>query len=741
MAGNLVIVESPTKAKTLGKYLGRGYRVMASMGHVIDLPTRELGVDVAKDFRPKYVVVKGREKTLKELFGAAEEAKQVFLASDPDREGEAIAFHIANRLGKDSKKFHRVLLYEITREAVQRALKNPQEIDLAKVEAQQARRILDRLVGYLVSPILWKTVRKGLSAGRVQSVALRLICEREKDVNAFVPQEYWSIEALLKGKNNPFEAKLITIGSNPAEIRSEAQAKGIVNELGKAAFRVEQVEKKEKRRNPPPPFITSTMQQEASKQLGFTASRTMAVAQQLYEGVEIGEEGPLGLITYMRTDAVRLNEEAVQQVRGYIAEKFGKAFLPSTPNIFRSKKTAQGAHEAIRPTDVHRIPEALQRYLSKDQGKLYRLIWSRFVACQMSPAVYDTVGVDISAKMFGKIFGLRATGAKLRFSGFLASYRGDDEEKEEALPDVEVGERLSPKEILPKQHFTEPPPRYSEASLIKELESRGIGRPSTYAAILSVIQKRDYVSKEKGSLKPMELGVLVNDLLIKRFPDTFDYDFTAEMEEELDKVEERTLGWETVLQNFYAPFKVRLEAVEKQRMAIKQELTKTEEVCELCGKPMVIRWGRYGKFLACSGYPECKNLKSLDRKDNPSVENTDEKCPTCGAGLVIRNGRFGRFLACSKYPKCKFTKALGTGLKCPRPGCGGELIEKRTKSKRIFFSCSNYPTCKITSWQKPIPVRCPKCGEVLATPNRSRGRSNFGVCLVCGGKIEMSELE
>ena len=739
MAGKLVIVESPTKAKTLGKYLGKGFVVKASMGHLIDLPTKVLGVDIDKGFAPQYTVVKGREKTLKELASAAAKADQVFLASDPDREGEAIAYHIANRLGRDSKKFRRILLYEITREAVKRALEEPQEIDLAKVEAQQARRILDRLVGYLVSPVLWKTVRRGLSAGRVQSVALRLICEREKEIVAFVPREYWTIEALLKGKRKPFGAKLVTVREKSVEIRSEKHAGEIVEDLNRAAYRADAVERREKKRNPPPPFITSTLQQEASKRLAFSASRTMVVAQQLYEGIEISDEGPVGLITYMRTDAVRLNEDAVHQVRKYIEGKFGKVFLPAEPNVYRSRKTAQGAHEAIRPTDVKRTPDTLKGNLSKDQLKLYQLIWTRFVACQMPPAVYDTVSVKITGRSPQETYGLKATGSALKFPGFLAVYRGDEEEQEEPLPEVAEGEGLKALQIEPKQHFTEPSPRYTEASLIKELESRGIGRPSTYAPILSVIQKRDYVSKEKTSLRPMELGMVVNDLLVSRFPDTFDYGFTAEMEEELDKVEERAMGWQKVLLDFYRPFKLRLAEFEKERQAIRMDLAKTEEKCELCGMPMVVRWSRYGKFLACSGYPKCKNLKSLGGKEEPALERTDEKCPTCGGDMVVRKGRFGRFLACSNYPKCKTTKSLGIGLKCPRPGCGGEFVERTSKSKRTFYSCSNYPKCKLVSWERPVRGRCSRCGETLVKSQRKETPGTSWICLICGESADQLE--
>jgi len=739
MAGKLVIVESPTKARTLGKYLGKGFVVKASMGHLIDLPTKVLGVDIDKGFAPQYTVVKGREKTLKELASAAAKADRVFLASDPDREGEAIAYHIANRLGRDSKKFSRILLYEITREAVKRALEEPQEIDLAKVEAQQARRILDRLVGYLVSPVLWKTVRRGLSAGRVQSVALRLICEREKEIVAFVPREYWTIEALLKGKREPFEAKLVTVGEKSVEIRSEEQAGEIVQDLKKAAYQADAVERREKKRNPPPPFITSTLQQEASKRVAFSASRTMVVAQQLYEGIEIGDEGPVGLITYMRTDAVRLNEDAVQQARKYIEGKFGKVFLPAEPNVYRSRKTAQGAHEAIRPTDVKRTPETLKGNLSKDQLKLYQLIWTRFVACQMTPAVYDTVSVKITGKASQETYGLKATGSALKFPGFLAVYRGDEEEQEEPLPEVSEGERLKALQIEPKQHFTEPSPRYTEASLIKELESRGIGRPSTYAPILSVIQKRDYVSKEKTSLRPMELGMVVNDLLVSRFPDTFDYGFTAEMEEELDKVEEREMGWQKVLLDFYRPFKLKLAEFEKERQAIRMDLAKTDEICELCGKPMAARWSRYGKFLACSGYPKCKNLKSLSGREEPALEKTDEKCPTCDGEMVVRKGRYGRFLACSNYPKCKTTKSLGIGLKCPRPGCGGDFVERTSKSKRTFYSCSNYPKCKLISWERPVRGRCSLCGETLVKSQRKEISGTSWICLICGESADQLE--
>jgi DNA topoisomerase-1 len=719
MPKSLVIVESPTKARTLTKYLGADFEIKASMGHLIDLPKSKLGVDLDDGFEPQYAVIRGKEKVLRGLREAAKGVKAVFLAPDPDREGEAIAWHISQSLGRGSK-FHRVLLFEITKDAVREAFAKPQSIDERKVEAQQARRILDRLVGYKVSPLLWKalTHMRGLSAGRVQTVALRLICEREKEIESFRPQEYWSIGVRLVGEQGvPFEAQLTAVDGARAEIKDADTAHRIAGELRECLYRVQRVERKEKRRFPPPPHTTSSMQQEASRALRFSASKTMRVAQQLYEGLEIGAEGPVGLITYMRTDSVRVADEALGQAREHIERTFGGAYLPGEPRFYREKENIQGAHEAIRPTAPSRAVESVQAFLSPDQLRLYELVWKRFLASQMNPALYQIMVGEIKAGGAGmRSFLLRASGSHLAFDGFLRLYPASEQERaktERILPPLVPDEELRLLEVAPRQHFTEPPPRYTEASLIKELERLGIGRPSTYAPIMEVIQERDYVSRDDGRFRPTELGRTVEELLVDLFPDIFSVSFTAEMETELDKIEEGGLTRQQVLANFYAPFSETLAKVESDARSLRRRLEKPAgESCERCGKPMLLKWGRYGRFLACSGYPECTNTRPLAKEEQPGAV-----CETCGAPMAVRRGRFGSFLACTNYPGCRSTRPLSTNIRCPEAGCEGMLVERRANAKgkkargraNMFYGCSRYPDCRFAIWDRPVDRSCPEC--------------------------------
>ena len=708
MGKSLVIVESPAKARTINKFLGKDFTVLASVGHIKDLPKSKLGVDVEKGFEPHYEVIKSKSNTIKELKQAGKKADRIYLAPDPDREGEAIAWHIAEEVDKKREKSRRVLFNEITEKAVKEAIEHPTALDEHKVEAQQARRVLDRLVGYQVSPILWDKVRRGLSAGRVQSVAVRLICDREREIQAFVPKEYWSITAEFerRGGEPGFTAKLARKDGKKIEIGNEEEANQVLSELRDAQFVVSGVETKEIKRNPSPPFTTSKLQQEASRKLGFTAKKTMMLAQQLYEGVDIGEEGPVGLISYMRTDSTRISNEAIEAARELIKEKWGADYLPPRPNVYKSGKKAQDAHEAIRPTYFKYPPESVKKHLSRDQYRLYQLIWMRFMACQMSPALIDQTRAQIAAKNY--VF--NASGSTVRFQGFMAVYvEGADveEEKEEKLPPLKKDDVLKLSKLTPAQHFTQPPPRYTEASLVKELEEKGIGRPSTYAAILSTIQDREYVAKEKTQLRPTELGFMVTDLLIQSFPEILDVAFTARMEEELDMIEEGKIPWRDTMKEFYGPFSESLEKAKKDMKNVKAEETPTDVLCEKCGKMMVIKWGRKGKFLACSGYPECKNTRDFTINEEGKVvplerveEETGIHCPKCGKPMVVKSGRFGRFLACSAYPDCKTTLPFTTGIPCPN-GDGGELVERRTKRGRVFYSCSNYPKCEYATWELP----------------------------------------
>ena len=720
MKKGLVIVESPTKVRTLKKYLGSDYEVMASVGHVKDLPTKRLGVDKQNDFKPEYVVIRGKNKILKQLKNAASKVEDIYLAPDPDREGEAIAWHIAEELKKakgNGRRFHRVLFNELTRRAILEALRSPTTLNKNRFESQQARRILDRLVGYELSPLLWEKVRQGLSAGRVQSVAVRLICDRERKIQNFVPEEYWSITALLKADTPPeFEAKLLKQKGKTLKIKDEEQAKAIVDSLKSEIFKIVSIKKVERKKNPPPPFITSTLQQAAARQLGFSAKKTMMLAQRLYEGIDIGEEGPVGLITYMRTDSVRLSDEAVKEVRNFIKQDFGKDFLPARARSYKKGKMTQDAHEAIRPTSVKRTPEKLEKFLEPDLLKLYKLIWQRFVACQMAPAIFDQTTIDIEAGDFL----LRSVGSVLKFEGFLKLYGKDVglAEEDKLLPKVKEGDLLELISIKPKQHFTQPPPRYSEASLIKALEEKGIGRPSTYATILSTIQDKNYVKLENRRFYPTELGFLVTELLTAHFPEILDTAFTAEMEQDLDRVEEGQVSWVELLKRFYNTFSKRLDQAKENMESVKKNGVSTDIVCEKCGSPMVIRYGRTGEFLACSGFPKCKNTKNFDRQSDGSIkvieekdEITDVKCEKCGSFMVRKRGKFGEFLACSAYPKCKNTKPIPTGVICPKKDCSGEIVQRVSRRGKVFYGCSNYPDCDFAIWDKPVNKECPICGN------------------------------
>ena len=808
MAKNLVIVESPAKAKTINKYLGREYQVKASMGHVRDLPKKSLGVDVKRGFAVDYEVLPARKKILDELKAAAKDAEAVFLAADPDREGEAICWHLSEALGTRSKrKFRRVVFNEITKKAIEAAFRNPGEVDARKVDAQQTRRILDRLVGYKVSPILWDKVRRGLSAGRVQSVALKLICDREREIRAFVAEEYWTVTAHLNGGQAPnFPAQLIKHEGKNVEIGNADQAAQVRRELEAARFTVEKIQAKERRRYPVPPFITSKLQQEAFKKLRFPVRRTMQVAQRLYEGVELGGDGSLGLITYMRTDSTRIADDALLAVRDHVAAAYGPEFLPEKPIHYRSKKDAQDAHEAIRPTYLDRDPESIKRYLSKDEYALYKLIWNRFVASQMRPAVYDETIVDIGAGSFL----LRAKGSTLRFKGFLAAYEETPDEKREAKPGPEAaapaadgtepeepgsqlpplveGQALKLEKLDTDQHFTQPPPRFSEATLVKELEENGIGRPSTYASIIATIEAREYMEKRENKLYPTELGFLVTDLLVEHFQDIMNVEYTAAMEQELDQIEEGQDNLLNTLSQFWKKFERDLKKAQKEMKDVKAMEEKTDEVCDKCGSPMVIKWGRYGKFLACSNYPECKNTRQLAgtgddgapelaadvlsqtcsqhgepmvlRKGRfgpflacsryPDCKQTkrlvrgeggklhveqlapiDEKCPECGSDLMWRRGRFGAFIACSNYPTCKYIKkkeAREIGLLCP--DCGqGQIVERKGRWGRFFYGCKRYPECKFTAYSKPLAEACPDCGRPYLLEKETK---RDGKVIFCG---------
>ncbi len=762
---SLVIVESPTKSRTLSKFLGRGYTVMASNGHVMDLPKSQLGVDIENDFEPEYVPIRAKNQALAKIKLAAKDADRIYLAPDPDREGEAIAWHLATALKSARRPLQRLTFNEITERAVKQAIENPRDIDMQLVNAQQARRVLDRLVGYKVSPFVWKTVRYGLSAGRVQSVALRLICEREAAINAFVPEEYWTLEADYETPEAArFTARLIRVGEEELEqgqVRgadAAARAAALAEEIRTGSARVAGVETSPKQVHPKPPFITSTLQQTAYNRFGFTAQRTMKIAQQLYEGVQIGAEGSFGLITYMRTDSPRLAGEAIGEMREWLQITYGEEYVPESPRQFRSKKAAQDAHEAIRPTMVERSPESVRPYLSEEQFKLYDLIWKRAVASQAASAEYLATTVEIES---GRL-GLRATGRILKFAGFQKLYGLDEEDDADesrlpeltegvsltvakdvaaptpAAPAVEGAEPTGPLEpVRSLQHFTQPPPRYTEASLVKTLEEENIGRPSTYATIVDTVVRRGYVSREKRALAPTDLGIAVNRLLIDSFPDVFSVGFTAQMEEELDGIEEGAQEWHQVVRDFWGPFSKDLALAEK---SAKQHRKRVEEVstipCPNDGAMLVKKFGRRGPFYACPNYPKCKYTRPIEEAELPvPVEGT---CPECGAGLVARNGPYGRFISCARRPDCKYTRALTLGIKCP--DCGqGEIAEKRTRRGKTFYGCTRYPDCKFAAWDKPRMTPCPNCGAPFLVEKETKKGLTLR-CLKCKSSFDPDTL-
>ncbi|HOB91801.1 MAG: type I DNA topoisomerase [Bacillota bacterium] len=714
MKKSLVVVESPTKAKTISRFLGRGYQVKASMGHVRDLPKSKLGVDIDDGYKPTYINVRGMGGVIRELKAAAKDADTVLFATDPDREGEAISWHLAHLLGIDPASKCRIEFNEITKNAIREAIKNPRQIDIDYVNAQQARRVLDRLVGYKLSPFLWRKVKRGLSAGRVQSVALRLIVDREREIEAFVPEEYWTIEvdleplaadettkpASFEGQESAsfrFTARLVSESGKKVHIPNEDEADRIRCDLEQASFVVTAIARKEKRRSPSPPFTTSTLQQEASRKLRFSPSRTMRVAQQLYEGIDIGSEGTVGLITYMRTDSTRVASEAQTEARSYIESAYGKQFVPSRPYQYKSRGGAQDAHEAIRPTSSSRLPDALKPYLTADQYKLYRLIWLRFIASQMSAAVYDSVAVDIQAG----VYGLRASGSRLIFPGFLSVYEEGRDAATEAdegfdLPQLDEGEQLRRIEVRPEQHFTQPPPRYTEATLIRTLEENGVGRPSTYVSIIDTIRKRNYVYLEDRQFRPTDLGVAVNDLLAEYFPSIVDIEFTANLEQDLDKIAEGQAAWDEVVDDFYKPFEQTLETA-------------------------------------------MKNAETVSVPDQES----DEKCPQCGRNLVYKDGRYGRFLACPGFPECRFTKPLIEELDVACPECAiGRVVKRRSRRGRAFYACSRYPDCRFTSWNEPTNDKCPQCGSYMVKKNSKRSGNQLACSdKTCGYLIQAAPKE
>ena len=750
----LVIVESPAKAKTIGKYLGKGYTVKATVGHVRDLPAKKLGIDIEHGFAPDYVTIEGKEDILAELKRVAKGAREIFIATDPDREGEAIGWHVEQFFTQPPRyavtaPIRRVMFHEITKAKVQESMANPMDIDNKKVDAQQARRVLDRLVGYKASPILWKTVKKGLSAGRVQTVALRIIVEREREIRAFTPVEYWSIAADLQKGTQPFTAKLHQIDGNKPEIHRSADAERILVDLkGRTQFTVTEVKRREKRKNPAAPFTTSTLQQEAAKKLGFGSKRTMRLAQDLYEGIDVGgEEGQVGLITYMRTDSSRVSETAAGAARDWLKTEYGESYLAAGMQLYPSgKANAQDAHEGVRPTDPTRRPDdRLARKLTADQFKLYELIWKRFMASQMAPAVFDTTTVDFDIPTTGRSYLFRATGSVIKFDGFLTLYReareeGDGKalEDEQALPYLELNDSVPVKAITPTQHFTAPPPRFSEASLVKELERLGIGRPSTYASIISVLAERRYVSLEQRRFFPTPLGETVEKVMVKKFPDIFNVQFTAQMEGELDKIADGELSWVRALTDFWTPFQATLndndldvligEAYDLSALAT--------EKCPECGGKLVAKGGFFGPFVACENHPKaCKYTRPIKGEKKPA-ELTKYMCQECGEPMVVRHGRSGDFLGCSKFPKCRGTRSMPTGVKCPKDG--GEIAERRSKKRgKAFYGCENYPNCDFVVWDKPVAEACPECGYVGAEAKSNKTRGAFRKCLKCANEWDV----
>ncbi|HVT38366.1 MAG TPA: type I DNA topoisomerase [Gemmatimonadaceae bacterium] len=749
---SLVVVESPAKAKTIGKYLGSGFSVKATVGHIRDLPAKTLGIDLENGFEPEYVTIPGKEKTVADLKAAAKGARAVFIATDPDREGEAIAWHVQSQIkGKNAPPIKRVLFHEITREAVSRAISKAGDIDQRKVDAQQARRVLDRLVGYKASPVLWKTVKKGLSAGRVQTVALRLLVERERDIRAFKPTEYWTIAALLEHDEQQFTAKLHHVDGNKPLIPDEKAAQAIIDDVaGRTTFDVTDLKRRERRKNPAEPFKTSTLQQEAAKKLGFGSKRTMRLAQNLYEGIELGKaEGGVGLITYMRTDSTRIAESAAAQARDYLRQNYPAEFLAPTPMLYgvAADASAQDAHEGIRPTDPARSPESVQKFLSPEQYRLYQLVWQRFMASQMAPAVFDTTTVDFDFTARKHRYLFRATGSVIKFMGFLSLYKeareegeGKALEDEQALPAIEPGERVPVRSITPTQHFTEPPPRFSEASLVKELERLGIGRPSTYASIISTLTERHYAELEQRRFFPTPLGDSVEKVMVKQFPTEFDVGFTASMERELDKVEEGNLPWQRVLKNFYGPFDKSLGAVDYEALIhAAHDLTALgNEKCPVCGGKLLAKGGFFGPFIACENHPKnCKYTRPLKGERQAPVL-TQYPCPVCGELMVVRHGRSGEFLGCRTFPKCRGTRSMPTGVKCPKDG--GDIAARRSKKRgKAFYGCENYPACDFVCWDRPVLETCPECGFTGAEAKTSKTRGSYRKCLKCANEWSVAE--
>lgn len=741
----LVIVESPAKAKTINKILGSDYKVAASVGHLIDLPKSKLGVDIENGYTPEYKTIKGRSKIINDLKKLAKTASGIILATDPDREGEAIAYHIAASIRNVNSKIDRIEFNEITKPAVLDAIQHPRKIDDNRVNAQQARRVMDRIVGYMVSPILWKTIYKGLSAGRVQSVALRLICEREDEIDKFVPVEYWNIDVKLEtnsGEN--FIARLYKIDDRILDpkkfrIKNKQEAEDHYQKLKKETYTVSDVKKEEVIKRPSPPFITSTLQQDAARRFRMPTSRIMKIAQQLYEGIDLGAKGNVGLITYMRTDSTRISNEALGAVRKYVAESYGTDYLPQKANFYKTKKSAQDAHEAIRPANISTDfePRKLKKFLANEQLKIYELIWKRFVASQMKPAIAEKTTVDVSA---GKYL-FRVSGEVITFRGFLQAYQpdeddpnGEQEDTPHGIPrNINKGELLKLLDIILNQLFTKPPPRFTESMLVKTLDKLGIGRPSTYAQIISTIFTRQYVERENRTLKPTELGRIVSRLLSKNFPNIFNVEFTAAMEDELDKIEQNKSSYVDSLNDFYFPFKETLEKIQDHIDDIKLSLQdSTEEKCEVCGRPMIIRWGRNGKFMACSGYPECKNTRPIEEPQQP--EESGEICDVCGSPMVVKRGRYGEFLACSRYPECKTTKPISTNVPCPEDGCDGTIVQRQSRRGKIFYGCSNYPKCNYALWNRPIAQQCPECQFPLMEEKVTQKDGYFLQCPKCKHK-------
>ncbi|HEU0075176.1 MAG TPA: type I DNA topoisomerase [Dehalococcoidia bacterium] len=737
----LVIVESPAKARTLAGILGSGYEVTASVGHVRDLPKSKLGVDVDNEFEPHYIVPREKKEVVQKIKDAAARASTVYLATDPDREGEAISWHLVQAAGLDqdaSRQLHRVVFHEITPRAIQEAFENPRDIDSALVNAQQARRVLDRLVGYKISPLLWRKVRRGLSAGRVQSAALKMVVDREREILDFTAREYWTVDAQLAREQAEFIARLRgKAGQRTFELGSQRETEAVTAQLKEAAFTVKSVRRRDQHRRPAPPFTTSTLQQEASRRFGFTARRTMAVAQQLYEGIE--SAGRVGLITYMRTDSTNLADVAIEELRGFIADRFGADHVPPQPRVYRSRKGAQEAHEAIRPTSCLREPNAPELSgLTNDQRRLYGLIWQRTVACQMADAILDSISVDIDAAApNGDVYHLRASASAVKFAGYRQLYEEarDDDKAEDAeqqlaspLPAMDAGDALTLRDLKPDQHFTEPPPRYTEATLVKALEENGIGRPSTYAPIMSTIQDRGYVEREQRQLKPTELGFVVNDFMSEQFPNVVDLGYTAGMEEELDEIASGSRLWQPTVRELYNPLSEALIEAENAPKVVQE----TGELCPECERPLIRRFGRFGPFFACSGFPECRYTRQDGEPAEP--EPTNETCDICASPMVTKRGRFGAFYACTKYPDCKGTKPIlqKTGVLCPIDG--GEIVERVTRKKRTFFGCANYPKCEFTSWSRPLPQVCPQCKGLIVA---DRGQN--AKCTNCDWKGPVAE--